>query len=188
MPVRLGRFEMPKSLTKDEATATETYAKFIAAERVAPSGTEASPSGFVSAGNRRKLRGDADPSGAAPLGRGGGRPSGCVPSGGRSNSRPSCSFPRSASASLRVRRGRHGGLRVPSGARGLRRENPLARGEGRDERSRCGRRVGLTPAIPREGDTTPRCAPAPSRGRTRGETAGSQVPLELKLKIKPCKC
>jgi DNA-directed RNA polymerase subunit alpha len=30
MPVRLGRFEMPKSLTKDEATATETYAKFIA--------------------------------------------------------------------------------------------------------------------------------------------------------------
>src|SRR3982751_4322405 len=30
MPVRLGRFEMPKRLTKDEATATETYAKFIA--------------------------------------------------------------------------------------------------------------------------------------------------------------
>jgi len=30
MPVRLGRFEMPKSLTKDEANATETYAKFIA--------------------------------------------------------------------------------------------------------------------------------------------------------------
>jgi DNA-directed RNA polymerase subunit alpha len=30
MPVRLGRFEMPKSLTKDEATATETYAKFVA--------------------------------------------------------------------------------------------------------------------------------------------------------------
>src|SRR3979409_2767765 len=30
MPVRLGRFEMPKSLTKDEAAATETYAKFIA--------------------------------------------------------------------------------------------------------------------------------------------------------------
>src|ERR1700741_1000458 len=30
MPVRLGRFEMPKSLAKDEATATETYAKFIA--------------------------------------------------------------------------------------------------------------------------------------------------------------
>jgi len=30
MPVRLGRFEMPKSLTKDEAIATETYAKFIA--------------------------------------------------------------------------------------------------------------------------------------------------------------
>src|SRR3979411_2558043 len=30
MPVRLGRFEMPKSLTKDEATATETYARFIA--------------------------------------------------------------------------------------------------------------------------------------------------------------
>jgi len=30
MPVRLGRFEMPKSLTKDEATATETYAKFFA--------------------------------------------------------------------------------------------------------------------------------------------------------------
>ena len=30
MPVRLGRFEMPKSLTRDEATATETYAKFIA--------------------------------------------------------------------------------------------------------------------------------------------------------------
>ena len=30
MPVRLGRFEMPKALVKDEATATETYAKFIA--------------------------------------------------------------------------------------------------------------------------------------------------------------
>jgi len=30
MPVRLGRFEMPKSLSKDEVTATETYAKFIA--------------------------------------------------------------------------------------------------------------------------------------------------------------
>jgi DNA-directed RNA polymerase subunit alpha len=30
MPVRLGRFEMPKRLTKDEATATDTYAKFIA--------------------------------------------------------------------------------------------------------------------------------------------------------------
>src|SRR4028118_1912328 len=30
MPVRLGRFEMPKSLTKDEATRTDTYARFIA--------------------------------------------------------------------------------------------------------------------------------------------------------------
>lgn len=30
MPVRLGRFEMPKRLTKDESTATETYAKFTA--------------------------------------------------------------------------------------------------------------------------------------------------------------
>lgn len=30
MPVRLGRFEMPKSLAKDESTATPTYAKFIA--------------------------------------------------------------------------------------------------------------------------------------------------------------
>jgi DNA-directed RNA polymerase subunit alpha len=30
MPVRLGRFEMPKRLTKDEASATETYAKFVA--------------------------------------------------------------------------------------------------------------------------------------------------------------
>ena len=30
MPVRLGRFEMPKRLQKDEATATENYAKFIA--------------------------------------------------------------------------------------------------------------------------------------------------------------
>jgi DNA-directed RNA polymerase subunit alpha len=30
MPVRLGRFEMPKSLAKDEATATETYARFVA--------------------------------------------------------------------------------------------------------------------------------------------------------------
>lgn len=30
MPVRLGPFEMPKRLTKDEATATETYAKFVA--------------------------------------------------------------------------------------------------------------------------------------------------------------
>ena len=30
MPVRLGRFEMPKRLTKDEPTATELYAKFFA--------------------------------------------------------------------------------------------------------------------------------------------------------------
>jgi DNA-directed RNA polymerase subunit alpha len=30
MPVRLGRFEMPKRLTKEESTSTETYAKFIA--------------------------------------------------------------------------------------------------------------------------------------------------------------
>src|SRR5712671_437930 len=30
MPVRLGRFEMPKRLTKEDATATDTYAKFIA--------------------------------------------------------------------------------------------------------------------------------------------------------------
>src|ERR1700716_1924281 len=30
MPTRLGRFEMPKSLVKDEATRTDTYAKFIA--------------------------------------------------------------------------------------------------------------------------------------------------------------
>ncbi len=30
MPVRLGRFEMPKSLVKDESTATDTYAKFVA--------------------------------------------------------------------------------------------------------------------------------------------------------------
>ena len=30
MPVRLGRFEMPKRLSKDETTATETYARFIA--------------------------------------------------------------------------------------------------------------------------------------------------------------
>ncbi|MGV3773551.1 MAG: DNA-directed RNA polymerase subunit alpha, partial [Verrucomicrobiales bacterium] len=30
MPIRLGRFEMPKRLVKDETTATETYAKFIA--------------------------------------------------------------------------------------------------------------------------------------------------------------
>src|SRR3989449_1934152 len=30
MPVRLGRFEMPKRLTKDDSTATETFAKFIA--------------------------------------------------------------------------------------------------------------------------------------------------------------
>ncbi|MBI4327363.1 MAG: DNA-directed RNA polymerase subunit alpha [Chloroflexi bacterium] len=30
MPVRLGRFEMPKRLIKEEATATETYARFIA--------------------------------------------------------------------------------------------------------------------------------------------------------------
>jgi DNA-directed RNA polymerase subunit alpha len=30
MPVRLGRFEMPKTLTKDEDSATETYAKFTA--------------------------------------------------------------------------------------------------------------------------------------------------------------
>ena len=30
MPVRLGRFEMPKSLTKEEFTATETYVKFFA--------------------------------------------------------------------------------------------------------------------------------------------------------------
>src|SRR5207245_11403205 len=30
MPVRLGRFETPKRLTKDDSTATETYAKFVA--------------------------------------------------------------------------------------------------------------------------------------------------------------
>src|SRR5262244_823651 len=30
MPVRLGRFEMPKRLTKEDSTATETYAKFTA--------------------------------------------------------------------------------------------------------------------------------------------------------------
>src|SRR5215211_5229923 len=30
MPVRYGRFEMPKSLVKDEASRTETYAKFVA--------------------------------------------------------------------------------------------------------------------------------------------------------------
>src|SRR5436305_12565769 len=30
MPVRLGRFEMPKRLVKEESSATETYAKFIA--------------------------------------------------------------------------------------------------------------------------------------------------------------
>jgi DNA-directed RNA polymerase subunit alpha len=30
MPVRLGRFEMPKRLVKEDATATATYAKFTA--------------------------------------------------------------------------------------------------------------------------------------------------------------
>ena len=30
MPIRLGRFEMPKTLVKDEKSATETYAKFVA--------------------------------------------------------------------------------------------------------------------------------------------------------------
>src|ERR1700747_2571934 len=30
MPIRYGRFEMPKTLTKDESTATDTYAKFTA--------------------------------------------------------------------------------------------------------------------------------------------------------------
>ncbi|MBI4663379.1 MAG: DNA-directed RNA polymerase subunit alpha [Verrucomicrobia bacterium] len=30
MPVRLGRFEMPKRLVREDSTATETYAKFIA--------------------------------------------------------------------------------------------------------------------------------------------------------------
>ncbi len=30
MAIRLGRFEMPKTLVKDESTATDTYAKFIA--------------------------------------------------------------------------------------------------------------------------------------------------------------
>src|SRR5215213_2960376 len=30
MPVRLGRFEMPKSLSKDDATATDTFARFTA--------------------------------------------------------------------------------------------------------------------------------------------------------------
>lgn len=30
MPIRLGRFEMPKRLAKDELTATQTYAKFVA--------------------------------------------------------------------------------------------------------------------------------------------------------------
>ena len=30
MPVRYGRFEMPKTLVKEESSATETYAKFVA--------------------------------------------------------------------------------------------------------------------------------------------------------------
>src|SRR5438034_10372695 len=30
MPIRYGRFEMPKTLGKDESTATDTYAKFTA--------------------------------------------------------------------------------------------------------------------------------------------------------------
>src|SRR5512137_214100 len=30
MPVRLGRFEMPKRLVREDASATETYAKFVA--------------------------------------------------------------------------------------------------------------------------------------------------------------
>ena len=30
MPVRLGRFELPKRLVKDESSATETYARFVA--------------------------------------------------------------------------------------------------------------------------------------------------------------
>lgn len=30
MPVRLGRFELPKRLVKDESTSTETYARFVA--------------------------------------------------------------------------------------------------------------------------------------------------------------
>src|SRR5436190_21553591 len=30
MPIRYGRFEMPKTLVKDESTATDTYAKFTA--------------------------------------------------------------------------------------------------------------------------------------------------------------
>ena len=30
MPIRYGRFEMPKTLSKEEGTSTETYAKFIA--------------------------------------------------------------------------------------------------------------------------------------------------------------
>src|SRR5216110_1429645 len=30
MPIRYGRFEMPKTLVKDETTATDTYAKFTA--------------------------------------------------------------------------------------------------------------------------------------------------------------
>src|ERR1035437_235424 len=30
MPIRLGRFEMPKRLTKEDSTATDTYAKFVA--------------------------------------------------------------------------------------------------------------------------------------------------------------
>src|SRR3982751_2184050 len=30
MPVRYGRFEMPKTLSKDESTATDTYARFTA--------------------------------------------------------------------------------------------------------------------------------------------------------------
>src|SRR5438128_4800752 len=30
MPVRYGRFELPKTLQKDESTSTDTYAKFAA--------------------------------------------------------------------------------------------------------------------------------------------------------------
>ena len=30
MPIRLNRFEMPKRVVKDEETATDTYAKYVA--------------------------------------------------------------------------------------------------------------------------------------------------------------
>src|ERR1700737_1059545 len=57
MPVRYGRFEMPKTLVKDESTATDTYARFVAGPFEAGYGH--------TVGNSRRRGPPSSPEGAA---------------------------------------------------------------------------------------------------------------------------